>query len=429
MNASIRVDARLFREEIASAKAHACALRQAGVYTSRECEKVRAALCQIEGEIAGGKLPTDGVEDIHTLIENRLTELTGDAGAKIQTARSRNEQTQVAQRLFLKDALDGLIFGVQRLQEALCVQAETHLDVLMPGYTHTRPALPLRFAHYLCAHFFGLERDKGRLRDAHRRIDTCPAGSSALAGATFPLDRDALAEALGFAAPSENALDTVSDRDGQLEALAALAILMVRLSRLAEDLILWSSPSFGFVELEDTYCTSSSRLPQKKNPDSLELVRGKCGRVVADLVSLLVTCKGLPTGYQKDLQEDKEPLFDAVDTVRDALTVTAGVMGTLGVNPENMKAAIPEECLATDQADALVEEGIPFREAFAIVAEAFQTSENNGTAKKKRRRGAKSRAAEALTPEGSVERRDLPGGTSRRAVLEQLQQARAVLRA
>jgi len=423
MNASIGVDVRLFREEIAATKAHACALRRAGVYTNEECGKVRSALCRIEEDIAGGKIPLQDFEDIHTLVETQLIELTGDAGAKIQTSRSRNEQTQVAQRLFMKTALNDIVAGIHGLQEASVKKAEQNMDAVMPGYTHARPAQPIRFAHYLCALFTGLERDKGRLLDALGRMDASPSGSGALAGATFPLDRDAMARDLGFKGPTDNSLDTVSDRDAQLETLSALAIIMVRLSRLAEDLILWSSPAYGFVDLDDAYCTSSSLMPQKKNPDALELVRGKTGRVAGDLLNLLVTCKGLPTGYQKDLQEDKEPLFDASDTVLASLEVTAGVVASLTVDEVRMKEAVTPECLASDQADLLVLKGVPFRKAFSIVAETFREPDNG----KRKRGNNKKDASPECTPESSVEKRDLPGGTSSRAVREQLRRARSTL--
>jgi len=424
MNASIGVDARLFREEIAATKAHACALRKAGIYSDDECSAVRAALCRIEDEIAGGRLGTDGHEDIHSLVEHRLTELAGPAGARIQTARSRNEQTVTAHRLFLKKALDELRASVEGLQAEALRRAEETIDALMPGYTHTRPAQPLRFAHYLCALVFGLERDKRRLSSARAGVDASPAGVGALAGATFGLDREALAKELGFASVSENALDTVSDRDGPLEALAALSILMVRLSRLAEDLVLWSSPAFGFVDLGDSYCTSSSLMPQKKNPDALELVRGKAGRVISDLVSLLVTCKGLPGGYQKDLQEDKKPLFDAVDTVAACLSACTGVLRTLRVDPVKMGKAITDDCLATDLADRWVERGVPFREAYALVAKEFAGGGTGGLGRGRSRRG---RGPRLPTPEESAERRDSTGGNSRRAVLQQIERARKAL--
>jgi len=418
MNASIGVDRRLFREEIAGTRAHAAALNQAGVYAQDEYEKVCAALGQIENEIAGGTWSLDRYEDVHTAVESRLTDLTGAAGAKIQTGRSRNEQTVLSQRLFLKSALAELAKRIVELQTVVIEQADLNIDVLLPGYTHARPAQPIRFAHYLLALFFGLERDKGRLLDARKRIDACPSGVGALAGTTFGLDREALAQALGFSAPTENSLDTVTDRDGQIEVLSALSILQVRISRVAEDLILWSSPQFGFLDLDEAYCTSSSLMPQKKNPDALELLRGKTGRIVGSLISLLVVCKGLPTGYQKDLQEDKEPLFDAVDTSLTSLAVSRGIMSGLRLDPDRMKAAITPDCMATDLADRLVEKGVPFREAYRITAERFA-----GT----RQDAASHEAEETPTPESSVERRNATGGTGRQSVKAQIQKARGIL--
>ncbi len=421
MNASIGFDRRLFRQEIAGTRAHVVALHQAGIYSDAERDQVVSALTQIESDLADRTWDPSVYEDIHTAVEQRLTELTGAAGAKIQTGRSRNEQTVLAERLFLKTAVDDLAAKLFSVQSALLDQAEANVDALLPGYTHARPAQPIRFAHYLCAFFFGLERDKERLLDAKKRIDRCPSGVAALAGAGFGLDRDFLAQELGFAAPSENALDTVSDRDGAIEVLAALSILMVRLSRLAEDLILFSSPAFGFVDLPDTYCTSSSLMPQKKNPDALELIRGKTGRAIGDLNALLVTCKGLPTGYQKDLQEDKEALFDAVDTAAQCLVVCAGVVRGLRTNLEAMRAAITDDCLATDAADRLVEQGTPFRDAYGIVAEHFAANDRG------RPGPEESSGLQELTPEDCVERRNGIGGTARQAVLAQIRQARAIL--
>ena len=411
LNSSLGIDGRLFREEIAATRAHAGALMKAGIYSAAECASVRNALDRIEAEIASGDLGLEGFEDIHSLVETRLVELTGEAGGRIQTARSRNEQTVTAQRLFMKKAAGRIVRAIARLREAALAQAEASVDVLLPGYTHCRPAQPLRFGHYLCALCFGLERDKGRLEAAVERIDASPAGTAALAGATFGLDRAALADELGFGSVSGNSLDTVSDRDGQMELLSALAILMVRLSRLSEDLIYWSSPAYGFVDFDDAYCTSSSLMPQKKNPDGLELVRGKTGRVIGDLVSLLVTCKGLPTGYQKDLQEDKAALLDAVDTALICVDVCAGIIKGMRIDSAKTKAAITPECMATDVADGLVKKGVPFREAFGIVAERFGA---------KSAQDAENADGHWPTPEESVERRDVQGGTSRKAVVDQI---------
>jgi argininosuccinate lyase len=413
LNASIGFDRRLYKQELAASAAHASALADVGIYTEEELLAVRGALGQIEKEIETGQIDLDGFEDIHTAVENRLTEIAGPAGEKIQTGRSRNEQTVTAQRLYLKEAAAELTQAIAGLQAALLKRAEDTVDVLLPGFTHGRPAQPIRFAHYLAAHVFGLARDQDRIKGAASRIDASPAGVAALAGAAFPIDREAEARALGFAGPSHNALDTVSDRDGPMEFLSHMAVVMVRLSRLAEDFILWSSPAYGFLELGDTYCTSSSLMPQKKNPDGLELVRGKTGRVISDLMSLLVTCKGLPTGYQKDLQEDKEPLFDAVDTVLACLAICQGVVAEVSVNAEVMATALTDDCMATDLADDLVSEGLPFRRAYAEVAARFANPSSE-------RRPVPSPAA-------STDRRRVLGGTARDAVLAQLVQARRLI--
>ena len=371
LNQSVGVDGRMFREEIRATRAHAKALLGAGIYDEDEWKAVDEALTRIEAEIAGGSIDLSVYEDIHTVVEHRLTDLTGDAGKRIQTGRSRNEQTVMNLRLFLKGAADSLIAATERLMAVLLDRAEAWVDVIFPGYTHQRPAQPIRFGFYLMAFREGLSRDLGRLTDARKRIDVSPSGVGALAGAPFGLDPAGNLDDLGFAELAGNALDAVSDRDGPVELLAALAMIQVRLSRLAEDLILWSAPAFGFLKLPAAYCTSSSLMPQKRNPDGLELVRGKAGRVVGDLTTLLVTLKGLPSGYQKDLQEDKEPLFDGVDTVLACLKICEGVVKGLVPDEEKMLAAVTPECLATDLADRLVAKGLPFREAYARVAACF----------------------------------------------------------
>jgi len=423
LNRSIGVDARLFMEEIAATRAHACALQRAGVYDAGESHRVLTALNQIEKEISAREIQLHDFEDIHAVVESRLTELTGEAGAKIQTGRSRNEQTVTAQRLFMKKALTELTGACRRLQKAVLDKAESQVEVIFPGYTHMRPAQPIRFSHYLCALFFGLERDKERMIQAQARIDASPAGVAALAGSPFNLDRQYMAEMLGFSNVSENTLDTVSDRDGNMEILSILSILMVRLSRLAEDFLIWSSPAFGFIELDEAYCTSSSLMPQKKNPDSLELMRGKASLVISDLVSLLITCKGLPSGYQKDLQEDKEPLFHALDTSLACIKVCTGIISSLEIDAAKALQSIPPECLATDQADRLVREGIPFREAYHRVAQSYAATKMSVS---NERDGLDS--GSGLTPEDSIERRTGFGCTSREAVLAQIKRGAKMLK-
>ncbi|MFH2002055.1 MAG: argininosuccinate lyase [Planctomycetota bacterium] len=422
LNRSIHTDARLFREEIAATRAHAHALHQAGIYNDDEKGGVLAALDLIETEIEAGSLGLDAFEDIHTVVESRLTELTGSAGAKIQTGRSRNEQTVTAQRLYLKKALSALVEALSDLQQVTLERAEGMIDLLVPGFTHMRPAQPIRFSFYLCSLFYGLARDKERASQALKRVDTSPAGTGALAGAPFGLDRQLTASLLGFARVSENALDTVSDRDCNMELLSVLSILLVRLSRFAEDLLLWSSPAFGFVTLDDAYCTSSSLMPQKKNPDSLELVRGKAGCVISSLVSLLITCKGLPMGYQKDLQEDKAPLFEAMDTTLACVKVFKGIIASLSLDAQKALNSIPLECLATDQADEYVREGMSFRQAYDLVAESYAKRD---TGNKKTTMSPEVRARQM---EASVERRNNHGGTSREAVLKQIAQGRKQLK-
>jgi argininosuccinate lyase len=416
LNSSIETDVRLYREEIAATAAHARALKRAGIYTDAELGAVLSALSEIEKEIAAGECDILRYEDVHTLVEKMLTDKTGKAGMKIQTARSRNEQTITNQRLFLKKKIaeiDGLL---HLLQAALLKAAECGVDALIPGYTHARPAQPIRAAHYFLAHFFGLERDRERFAGALMRVDQSSAGTGPLAGATFGLDRDALAEDLGFAAVLDNALDAVSDRDTHMETLAAAAIMQVRLSRMAADLIAWSAPECGFMTLGDSCCTSSSIMPQKKNPDGLELVRAKAARTIGDLCAMLAVCKGLPTGYQKDLQEDKACLFGALDSAALCLETTRSAVEELKLNAEAALGAIPAECMATDLADALVSEGVPFREAYGIIA--AEIGRAGGLADFGRR---------IPSPEESVERRDSVGGTARKAVLGQMEKAKEIL--
>lgn len=418
LNNSIGIDAQLFREEIAATHAHAQALHKAGIYSKTEVNDVLTALDTIESEIESGALALEEYEDIHTVVEQRLTDLAGPAGAKIQTGRSRNEQTVTIQRLYMLKALTSIIDKLHDLQSIVLDKADETLDVIVPGFTHMRPAQPIRFSYYLCALFFGLDRDRQRALDARARINSSPAGTGALAGAPFGLDRSYTAALLDFTKASENALDTVSDRDGHLELLSVLSILLVRLSRVAEDFLAWSAPAYGFLTLDDAFCTSSSLMPQKKNPDGLELVRGKSARVISQLTSLLITLKGLPMGYQKDLQEDKAPLFEAVDTGLTCLEVFTGIVKGLQVDADKAMAAIPPECLATDEADAEVKKGVPFREAYNRVAERYaQAGGGYGTSPL---------SSESLADKikASVERRGSIGGTARNAVLEQIAQAR-----
>jgi argininosuccinate lyase len=366
-NDSLRFDRRLWQADIAGSQAWAAALARAGLITSEESLALQQGLERVRAEFERGEFvpaPTD--EDIHTAVERRLGELAGPVARKLHTGRSRNDQVATDLRLFCRDAMQMLHARIGEVQRALLGQAETHADALMPGYTHLQRAQPITFGHWCLAYVEMLGRDRQRLRDATRRTNVMPLGSAALAGNSLGIERQNLALALDGTL-SQNSLDAVSDRDFVAELLFACALLGVHLSRLAEDLILYSSAEFGFVELADAYSTGSSIMPQKKNPDSMELLRGKSGRLLGNLVTLLTVLKGLPLAYNKDLQEDKEPLFDSLDTLDLGLRVAAGAVATLTVRRERMRAALDDAMLATDLADEFVRQGLPFREAHAQI--------------------------------------------------------------
>ncbi len=435
-NKSIGFDARLWEVDIQGSQAYADALLEAGVLTEEERNQIVRGLEKVALEWQEGRFrlkPED--EDIHTAIERRLTELIGPAAGKLHTGRSRNDQVATDLRLYLCDALQDLEMMLTDLQRTIIVAAERSIDVIMPGYTHLQPAQPVRFAHWMMSFFWMLQRDWGRLEDMRRRIEVMPLGSGALAGTPLPIDREKLAMRLGFSRISENSMDAVSDRDFVAEFLFWAALLSVHLSRLSEDLILFSNPNLGFVRLADAYTTGSSLMPQKKNPDAFELVRGKTGRLIGDLTGLLTTLKGLPSTYNKDLQEDKEPLFDAIDTLKLALPVVAGALETMELRPDRMAAALDDAMLATDLADWLVAQGVPFRQSHHIVGQVVAEAERRGV--------PLSRLAlpdlQAIYPgftedalsvwdfERSVEQRRAAGGTAREAVLTQINQAKAIL--
>jgi argininosuccinate lyase len=340
-----------------------------GILTPEEGEKIIAGLEEIEKEIEGSQFTfTAAREDIHMHIEARLQEKVGPVAGKLHTARSRNDQVATDLHLYVKEEAAAVMALIARLQETILHLAEKHLGVIMPGYTHLQRAQPILFSHHLLAYFEMLERDWQRFRDCRRRADSSPLGAGALAGTSFPIDRAYTASQLGFSSCYRNSIDAVSDRDFVLEFLAAAAILMQHLSRFCEELILWSSQEFAFIELDDAFATGSSIMPQKKNPDVPELIRGKTGRVYGNLIALLTTMKGLPLAYNKDLQEDKEPLFDTVDTIKDCLTIFAPLLATMEVKEENMaQAAAGGFANATDAADYLAKKGLPFREAHRIV--------------------------------------------------------------
>ena len=369
-SASVHVDGRLWAQDVRGSVAHARMLASRGIVTSAEGEQLVKGLEQIALELESGTLLLDpALEDVHTNIERRLGELVGPLAGKLHTGRSRNDQIATDLLLWMRDQIPALLAALSELRAVLVERAAREVDVVLPGYTHMQRAQPVRLAHHWLAHYEALTRDAGRLRDARSRMARSPLGSGALAGSTLPIDREQTARELGFTAPTRNTLDSVSSRDAALELLAALAISMVNLSRLCEELVMWSSSEFGFVELDDAFSTGSSLMPQKKNPDAAELVRGKSGRVIGDLMSLLVTMKGLPLSYNRDMQEDKEPVIDAVDTTRTCLEVLAASIKTLRVNTASMERAASDPMLiATDLADQLVLSGVPFREAHGVVS-------------------------------------------------------------
>jgi argininosuccinate lyase len=376
-------------------------------------------------------------EDIHMNIEARLLEMIGPVGGKLHTARSRNDQVALDVRLYLRDEVDAIAAGLRQLQAALLKQAELNLDVIMPGYTHLQTAQPVLFSHHMLAYVEMLARDAGRLRDLRRRLNLLPLGAGALAGTTFPIDREWVAEQLGFSGVTRNSLDTVSDRDFAIEFCSFASIMMMHLSRLSEELILWSSPDFDFIDLSDSFCTGSSIMPQKKNPDVPELVRGKTGRVYGNLVSLMTLMKSLPLAYNKDMQEDKEPLFDSIDTVRGSLKVFASMITEMKVNSKQMRIAAGRGfSTATDIADYLVRKGLPFRNAHEVVGKTVRYCVANGkeihqlSLDEFRQFSADVDADifQYVTLEASISARKATGGTAREAVEREIELARQALK-
>ena len=432
-NASIGFDRRLWAADIRGSIAYAQALERAGLITTDERDDLLRGLEMVRTEFAEGRFqiqPTD--EDIHTVVERRLGERIGEVAGKLHTGRSRNDQAATDVRLYMLDKIASLREALVNLQRAIVEKAEAHIEVIMPGYTHLQPAQPVLFSHWLLSYFWMLERDRQRLGELEQRTSILPLGSGALAGHALGIDRQFLAQQLGFTRLAENSMDAVSDRDHIIEFLAWAALLQVHLSRLAEDLITWSSAEFGFVELDDAYATGSSLMPQKKNPDSLELLRGKAGRLIGHLVALLTTVKGLPSTYNKDLQEDKEPLFDAMDTLELALPVAAGVIATLKVHPQRMAEALDDGMLATDLADYLVRRGVPFRRSHHLVGQVVRRALKRGVPLRELpleefREVTKEFGEDVYQVfdfRRSVEARDSHGGTATQAVRQQLARAR-----
>ncbi|MGJ3238996.1 MAG: argininosuccinate lyase [Anaerolineae bacterium] len=373
LNDSLRFDVRLARYDIIGSMAYAKAICKAGVITEEEAGRIRGGLNYVLREFEEDNFEfAEGDEDIHTAVERRLTELVGDVGGKLHTGRSRNDQVTTDFRLWTLSAIDEIDNLLYAIQITLLNQAEQHIDTLMPGYTHLQPAQPITVAHWLMNFFWMIDRDRERLQQIRARTSQSPLGAGALAGNPFDIDREALAEDLKFEGVIMNSLDAVSDRDFVAETMFALALCATHLSRFAEDIIIYSNPSFGFITLSETYSTGSSLMPQKRNADPMELTRGKVGRLVGHVAGFLTTLKGLPSTYNKDLQEDKESLFDAYDTMEMLLPVVAGVIQTLQLNPEKMRESLLEELLATDLADYLVRKGMPFRQAHHVVGAVVQ---------------------------------------------------------
>ena len=431
LNDSLPFDRRMFREDIAGSRAHVSMLARVGLLTADERDAVIAALAQVEQELVAGTFVfVASDEDIHTAVERRVTELA-PAGGKLHTGRSRNDQVATDLRLWTRAAIDEVVSLVERLQRTLLAQAEAAGDAHLPGYTHLQQAQPVALAHHLLAHGWALARDVERLHDARTRVDVSPLGAGALAGSSLPLDPAFTAAELGFAAVFENSLDAVSDRDFVAETLFALALLGVHLSRMGEELVLWASTEFGFVELDDAFSTGSSMMPQKKNPDIAELSRGKAGRLIGHLTGLLSTLKGLPLTYNKDLQEDKEPLFDAMDTVRLTLLALDGMVASTTFRTDRMaEAASSPYAAATDLAEWLVATGMPFRAAHAVVGELVRKALAGEGALDELVTAHPDLGAEAaalLVPGVSVTRRTTRGGGAPAAVADQLDRFRAQL--
>jgi argininosuccinate lyase len=438
-NRSFPFDRRLLAEEIAASRAYARALGRCGAIPTEQAARLDAGLAEVLARAEADPTYLDlDAEDVHSFVETRLGEIVGEVAGQGHLGRSRNEQTVTALRLFLRGAIDRLSDEVRGLAEAIVTKGLEGSDAVMPGFTHTRLAEPITFGHLAGAHAWALVRDLERLRDSRRRVNVLPLGSGALAGTALDLDRDALAAELGFEAVSENALDAVMDRDFVIEFVSALAIIQTHLSRLAEDLIWMSGPEFGFFTLPEAFTTGSSLMPQKKNPDALELIRGKTGRVLGDLVCLHGVTKGLAAGYQKDLQEDKEAVFDAADTVAASVAIATGVVAGLGLNETAMRrAASREELMAAGLAVALAQEGLPFRKAHSLVGGMVAEAQAQGTTLRavaarvlpSHSPAVAARLDALFDPDRAVRAKSARGGTAPEAVLASLDAAVARLRA
>ena len=433
-NSSIGFDRRLYNQDILGSMAHARMLAKQGIINEEEASQIISALGEIKREIERDKVGVDeGHEDIHSLVEKALVDKVGFLGEKIHTGRSRNDQVSLDIRLYIRESISRMVDLLKGVQQVFVELAEKNIDLLMPGYTHLQPAQPVLLSHHLLAYYEMLKRDKQRFHDNLKRVNVLPLGSAALAGTTFDLDRDMVARELDFESLSENSMDAVSDRDFVLDHLYACSLVMMHLSRLSEELIIWSTREFGFLKLPDAFCTGSSIMPQKKNPDSLELIRGKTGRVYGNLMSLLTTMKGLPLTYNKDMQEDKESLFDTVDTVEQCLMVVTLLLKECDFDKEVMKKGVCNGFLtATDLADYLVRKDITFRQAHEIVGKLVLYAIDNGkelheislNELKGFNRKITKDVYDWLDPVSSVKRRDLPGGTGPETVKKRIASAR-----
>ncbi|MEK7303103.1 MAG: argininosuccinate lyase [Pseudomonadota bacterium] len=432
--ASVSFDQRLAEYDIQGSLAHAQMLSAQGIISHADWIAIEQGLNQIRDEIRNNQfIWSQALEDVHLNIEKRLTTLIGDAGKRLHTARSRNDQVATDIRLFLRASIDEIIHLIKAMQHALLDLAEQHIHTVMPGFTHLQVAQPISFGHHLMAYFEMLKRDIGRLTDCRKRVNQLPLGAAALAGTSYPINRELVAELLGFEGICENSLDAVSDRDFAIEFSACASLIMTHLSRMSEEFILWMNPSFGFIQLADRFCTGSSIMPQKKNPDVPELVRGKTGRINGHLVALLTLMKAQPLAYNKDNQEDKEPLFDTVDTLIDTLRIYADMLAGVHVNPEVMRSsALRGYATATDLADYLTKKGIPFRDAHEIVAKTVQYAEQKGSdlneielsELQKFSPQIESDIFAVLTLEGSMGSRKHIGGTAPEQVQAAIQKAK-----
>ena len=436
-NSSISFDSRMYQQDLQGSMAHATMLCACGIISEKDRDEILGGLQGILADIQSGKLAIDpDAEDIHTFVEAELTARIGEAGKRLHTARSRNDQVALDMRLYVKSEIREIITMICTFMKALAKKSRENLDAVMPGYTHLQRAQPTTFAHYMMAYANMLKRDITRLQDCYERMDEMPLGSGALASTTYPIDREFVRQQLGFKRLTDNSLDGVSDRDYCVELLSALSILMMHLSRLSEELILWSTGEFGFIELDDGYSTGSSIMPQKKNPDICELVRGKTGRVYGHLVALLTVMKGLPLAYDKDMQEDKEGVFDAIDTLRFALDIYAGMLSTMTVNGARTRAVLENDFSnATDMADYLAKKGLPFRRAHTVVGNAVAYCIENRKVLlaltmeefKKMSPLFETDIYEVLQIENCVKNRDSYGGTGPEQVKRQQREAKKIV--